>query len=637
MARSSLRVGESSETTTQNRVTSKHSERSWFLVGSEWNDQIWIFKPTNALEEVRPQRVNWRFELSEEAFFTDARYASLLETSKQLIALMRARSLSNGLPQRASTTVGYFMYLRELLRWMDVCGFRRFSDLDATAILQFQRSLEDRTGVARKSLAPATIQKYLSLFGYLYRLRNGLDDALAFDPFPGRSPGQVAGVRDGQIRPWPCTPDAVASRLIQCAVELVKEGANEILRARRIYSRATAAAEERGFGQEARNKAATLALCRGKIRLPFATMQICTVEGLAEAIDMLYAACFVLISYLVGPRVSEILHFEAGCVQRRAVGGASIYVIVGAIFKRQPEFSGRPHEWVAPPPAVDAISVLEELSGPHRVQAGRKLLWLRRAGHSGATEWMRVCPGVLTIASTQRIADLLARFAQWSDLPMHEGAPWKLSTHQGRKTFARFVALRDRSALLALAQHLGHRERAVTDHGYSGSDYRLNEEIDAEILDQSVGAWEHMLSSPSLGGRAGADVVAGRPRFRGARMKEDIKSYARMLVDAGLTLGVCDWGFCVYREKSSACLGNAAGPNPARREPSTCARCANFAVSTRHLPYWIGQVNQCEGLLNEPALPLQTLQIARERMVEARSIVRALDVACKAEHYEKKN
>ena len=81
------------------------------------------------------------------------------------------------------------------------------------------------------------------------------------------------------------------------------------------------------------------------------------------------------------------------------------------------------------------------------------------------------------------------------------------------------------------------------------------------------------------------ELLAKRPRFRGGRLKQDIKSYARLLVDTGLVLGVCDWGFCVYREEHSACLGNAFGPNPARREPSACARCKNFAVSDRHRPY----------------------------------------------------
>ena len=112
-----------------------------------------------------------------------------------------------------------------------------------------------------------------------------------------------------------------------------------------------------------------------------------------------------------------------------------------------------------------------------------------------------------------------------------------------------------------------------------------------------------------------------------------------MPVDAGLVLGVCDWGFCVCREAHSACLGNAAGPNPERREPSTFARCKNFSVSTQHPPYWVEQVSRHEAPLNEPALPIQTLRIVRERLNEARSLIRAIDsdAGKGSEHWHRAN
>jgi len=340
---------------------------------------------------------------------------------------------------------------------------------------------------------------------------------------------------------------------------------------------------------------------------------------------MLYAACFVTLSYLVGPRVSEILHLKAGCVEQRGEGARTLQVIVGAIFKKQPEYYGRPHEWVAPPAAVNAIRVLETLSAGHRKKMGREELWLRGTGTTGAREWEDDYAGALHLPEPQRIRLLLNRFSSWLVLPMHEGSAWRLSTHQGRKTFARFAALRDRTSLFALAQQLGHRERAVTDQGYSGSDYRLNSEIDAEILENSVGAWEQMLAAENLGGRGGAEIVSKRPRFKGSKLKEDLKTYARMLVDAGLTLGVCDWGFCVYREEQSACLGSKAGPNTERREPSTCATCKNFSVSKQHRAYWNDQIDRNHALLNEPLLPLQTLHVARRRMDEARKLVAQID------------
>jgi hypothetical protein len=309
-------------------------------------------------------------------------------------------------------------------------------------------------------------------------------------------------------------------------------------------------------------------------------------------------------------------------------GETESVVMVGTIFKQESDYYGRPHEWVVPPAAVHAISVLEALSTPHRLQTGRNELWLRRRSRAhpkGATEWQRNPTGPFRIPTSTSIAYFLNLFARWIGLPPFEGHRWHLTTHQGRKTFARFAALRDRTGLFALAQQLGHRDRSITDAGYVGNDYALNREIHAEVLEQSVSAWEHMLSVPELGGRAGSEILAKRPQFRGGRMKKDLKTYARMLVEAGLILGVCDFGYCVYRQEYSACRGNAAGPNPMNREPSTCARCKNFAVSTQHRPYWLEQMRRSEALLNEPALPSQTLKIARERLEEARAMLRSID------------
>jgi hypothetical protein len=327
--------------------------------------------------------------------------------------------------------------------------------------------------------------------------------------------------------------------------------------------------------------------------------------------------------------MSEILHLKAGCLRPMAQNAAGsdppLAMIVGAIFKDEAAYDGRPHQWVAPPAVVHAISVLEALSAPHRKRSGREYLFWFPEYRLGGAHWRADHPVRLTIPTNDRLNRLLNRFAAWLDLPDVDGHPWELSSRQGRKTFARFVALRDRTALYALAQQLGHRDVATTDRGYAGTYYDLSSEIDAQTLDQSVSAWEHMLSAPRLGGRAGAEIIAQRPRFRGVRMKEDIRTYARMLVDAGLILGVCEYGYCVYRQEYSACLGNAAGPNLVRREPSTCSRCKNFVVSSEHRTYWEQQARRHEALLNEPALPTQTLKIVRSRLEEARAMIRSID------------
>lgn len=604
--------------------------RDGFLSDSTWHDVLWIFTPTNALEQEHPVRIRWDFRLRSGRRFTDPSFGPLLERARTLLGLIRTRSLSTGLPQRATTVRGYFSYLRELLRWMDEEGYSRFADLDASALLRFQRAIEQRTNQQGAPLARTTVQKYLDLLVYLRRFRTEIGDGLTVEPFPGRSTARMAGVTDANRGSWPYTPEPIAIALIQGAIEFLSSCAADLLRAREIYAATVAAVQRRGHTAEVWRQATADALQRVTLQTAKGPHPIASAADLARLLDVLYTACFVVISYLVGPRASEVLQLQSGCVQPLAredsAGDPGLAVIVGAIFKREAAYHGRRHQWIAPPPALHAIAVLEALSARHRERSGRKELWLRARGHYfGASEWQRSSSAPLRVMSTGEMGLFLTRCSRWFDLPLHEGKRWRLSTHQGRKTFARFAALRDRSALFALAQHFGHRERGMTDRGYAGTDYRLNREVEAGILEQSVSAWEHMLSTPQLGGRAGAEILARRPRFRGARMKEDLKRYARMLVDSGLTLGVCDWGFCVYRQEHSACLGSTTGPNPLRREPSTCASCRNFAVSRQHRAYWLEQARRHEALLNEPALPTQTLKIARERLKEALRMVRSID------------
>jgi hypothetical protein len=607
-------------------------ERGWFLRNSAWDDVVWMFAPTSLLEEELPHWVRWDFTLSSGRRFTDPRYMRLLESARQLLSLLRTRSMQSGLAQRSSTVAKYFLHLRGLVRWMDSEGFRRFSDLDSAALLRYQSVITQRKTNAGARVAPITVQQHLCLLVAMYQFRDEIDEGLLVDPCPGQSAFAFVGVRKRDRLKWPYTPDVIAVPMIQGAIKLLDNCAIDILRAREIYSEAMAEAQRAGRGYETCTRVAQRLLCQVTTLTPRGPQTISSAAELDELLNMLYIACFVVISYLVGPRASEVLHLQAGCLQSRPAQGTSgevgLTLIVGAIFKNEVDYHGRPHEWVAPQAAVHAISVLEALSAPHRLRTGRNLLWLRalgRRGVVGATEWQIDVTGPFRIPTSPVIAYGVDRFAKWLDVPLHEGKHWHFSTHQGRKTFARFAALRDRTSLFALAQHLGHRDRAITDQGYAGTDYALDREIDAEVLEQSVSAWEHMLSAPQLGGRAGNEIVTKRPRFRGALMKQDLKSYARMLVEAGLVLGICDFGYCVYRQQYSACRGNADGPNPIRREPSTCVSCKNFSVSGEHRPYWLEQVHRSEALLNEPALPTQTLKIARERLTEATAIIRSMD------------
>ena len=608
--------------------TANVQARDWFLLDSQWNDVQWMLAPTSALQEDRPVVIRWDFTLPSGRLFTHRHYAALLESAREHLALIRVGASRSRTGCAGSSLRLYFQCMRALIRWMIQEGLERFADLDAERVADFTQALRRRRGRTRTTISRETLSHYYRVLTGLHQHRGTVRDALQFDPFPGISVRAATPGTDVR-NPESYTPDVVAIPLIQGAIELLNAAAFRTLAVResclQTYQRLCAAKVDR---RAARLRVLS-ALYEITIDTPLGPYRFDSHRSLSRLIDLLYGACFVVVSYLVGPRVSEILRLQAGCVQPFDRPGSdaslSIAVIVGAIYKAE-SYHGRRHQWIAPPPAIHAITVLEALSEPHRARSGRADLWQRpRIRDLGIDEWLPDSTMMLRVSDTRSANERVNRFVKWLGVPRYKGRRWKFSSHQGRKTFARFVALRDRTAIYALAQHLGHRDMRQTDQAYVGTDYQLHREIETEVLDQSVSAWELMLSARTLGGRMGAEVLARRPRFRGSRVKQEIRAYARVLAETGLTLGVCEWGYCVYREEVSACHGSPTAPDPVRREPSTCARCKNFSLTDAHRPYWIDQVDRYQRLLNDPALPTQTLKIARTRLDEARALIRSMD------------
>ncbi len=608
--------------------------RDWFLRDSHWEDAHWILVPTTALFEDRPAVIHWDFSLPSGLTFTHSRYASLLETAKQHLAQFRVGSSISRSGCASTSLVLYFQHLRTFIRWMTEERLMRFADVDATSIAEFVCRVRRRRGRSGGAICRETLRNYYHVLIGLYRHRLKVRDALLVDPFPGSGAHSATVHRTHEPKPIRYTPDIVAIPLIQGSIEFLEDCVVPLLSAREQSLQAYIKARRSGSARRDARLAALAILRSIIIDTPRGPQRLDSHRSLSTLIDLLYGACFVVISYLVGPRVSEILHLQAGCVQPFEEPGSDrapkVATIVGAIYKAE-SYHGRRHQWIAPLPAVYAVTVLEALSAPHRAASGGTSdLWQRPSNRNfGIDEWLPESVLKLRVSESKSANARVNRLALWLQVPRYRGRPWRLSSHQGRKTFARFVALRDRTALFALAQHLGHRDIRQTDQSYVGTDYQLTSEIDAAVLDESISAWEQMLSATTLAGRMGVEVLARRPRFRGARVKQEIRAYARMLADSGLTLGVCEWGYCVYREEFSACQGSTTGPDPVRREPSTCARCKNFSVTDVHRPYWIDQADRYQLLLNDARLPTQTLKISRARLDEARSLLRSLDSSVK--------
>lgn len=591
---------------------------------SQFSDDIWH------LDGIRPgcgrgdYSLDWGFTVAT-GRFTDPALLPWLAAAKTLLWSSKVDPPPGRRHVHDGTLMRLFKGLRLLIRWMADQGYRRFADLDREASERFMAAMAERRNAKGELLKTGTLHHYRSLLILIYLQGARYPTVAIGDPFPG-----TTGMFKRSDRGWlPYTPDAIAVPLLSSALRLIGPAADDIIALQGKAQAAYDAALASGLSPTRAGFRVTDAIASFRFRVlpgedaPWHPAPVTSTKTVRYLADRLYDACFVTIAWLVGARVSEILGLEAGCIEYHHAGAGDkrFAYLAGRIYKTAHGYHGDTHRWIAPEPVVRAIAVMETLTEGLRRRSERKELFLITSSTG------LIGPAVeidLPITSTilRRLNDLLAPFI---GLPLYEGKPWHLNTHQGRKTFARFVGKRDRTGLAALQAHLGHVTRAMTDSGYVGTDFQLDELIDRHAQEETRAALEEMLTATALGGKAGR-VLAARSRFRGCTRNGDVQAYVDFLMaETDLRLGVCDWGYCVYRSETSACFGGEAGPNPVLRTETTCSTCANFAVTPRHRPVWEMRRVRNLKLLEQPVLDAGSRALAEARVAECDRILTQLD------------
>jgi hypothetical protein len=340
---------------------------------------------------------------------------------------------------------------------------------------------------------------------------------------------------------------------------------------------------------------------------------------LVRLLSCLRSACYIVIGAFTGMRVHEILSLKIGCVERsRAPDGQELLFLRGRTWKAVPEDNGREARWVAPEPVAVAVDLLEHLSAPLRARTGRAELFL-------TTRQAIFGNGKCTVISNKAVSRLLNEFSVLVNAPLHEGHRWKLSTHQLRKTFARYVGWQDRSSLLALADHFKHISIAMTEGYVLPDDEVLRWIVEYQNLEQ-VEAVRLIASSRALAGKKGLAVHVGKKQFRW-RGRIDDRNLEEVILHlirkTELTIVMHPYGFCAYDAQTAKCGGDRAcmGCN-------VCVSCPNFIVTEQHRPFWAELLRRNEWLLSllerEGADPLRCIDVVQQ-IEEARRILTELE------------
>jgi integrase len=566
------------------------SQRSCF------GDDLWQFDIATAGRPTSQNRLDWNVRLADGSRLTDPQYVRLLDAAKQFLWSMafdpprgRKRLSPTSLFLRGQTLI-------VILRWMIAEGYASFAALDGPAVERLRAWLRTRQVASMgRPIAPGTIELYLRVLKDLYWQRNKLADAPRHNPLPMESTHEAAGVTAANKGWIPFIPDAIAIDLLSKALDWSTHHPESILAARETWHAAFAASK--ASGEVRPTDHARIALNRKDLRGPKGE----AIDGarvMRQLVVHLTDACFIVIAGFVGMRVSEILSMEAGCIEYKSIGepGITQANVVARMFKTVDDPRGRLERWLAPEPVVRAVELLERLSLPLRKVSGQRALFLVKNPH-----------GAIVSVTGKDISLRIRQFAAYVDVPHHEGKPWPFSPHQFRKTFARFIARRDRSQLMALADHFKHVSIAMTARGYVGNDFDLKDLIDQEGQAETARALDCFLTSDRLAGRMGERLMAENAAFRGRAGEQVRRDYiAFVLAETDLRIHACDYGWCVFQAETARCGGTAA-PSEAARSPSTCLGCVNFVVDERHRGYWQDRRERNEALLERASAPTRAV------------------------------
>ena len=593
---------------------------------STWQDIHWIVEASVPGRLASANFIDWGFLMPDGSRFHDSTWSEFREAAKVYLWSKHADPPPQARPCLPRSLPTYFSLLRVLIIWMARHGYHAFTDLDTHALIAFLAYAATRPGKAPENpIRPGTLIKYLQLLQDLHR-QGQRYPALAIPGLPAAAEPTCPRSLIGSLRH---TPDEIAVPLIQAAIRLIGSPANDVIRLYRTAQSAYDAASHEDMDPHTcwRRALASIrdfhfATLSGE-QSPWHYGPITSTNQISFLVDRIYDAVFVIVSYLVGMRVSEILGLQPGCVQPDAdsVPTKELFFISGRIFKTSSFPAGDPHRWVAPACAARAIAVLEQLSEPLRSRTGRSDLWLATQ-NSGL---FSSAPSV-NIISNQGISHRLnEHFAPFIDLPLYNGQRWKFSTHQGRIWFARFIGRRDPTGLDALRDHLGHKSILMTDRGYVGQDASLGDLVDDTVKQEMNAALAHLLTATELAGAAG-ERIARRSPFRGRVIDQDVHEFAAFILkDPNTILRICELGYCLYRRATSACHGDDFGPNPVFRTPSTCAQCHNFAVTQKHLSHWLARREQNVEMLQHPELTASSRSEAQRIITECDEIIAQLN------------
>lgn len=512
--------------------------------------------------------------------------------------------------------------LWRLVSWMTSIGVWRFSQLTVCLIADYHSGASSGRGNDEAPLRRVTQRMKLSVFSDLWRLRQSYTSPLRFDPDSQSLLLRLSktGTLSEKWKPIPLetVKDLMSDALmwLETGSPLVIKLANLIysdvgstvgLSRKKALSKISSAYASQANTHEFRN---LVDLLRGDAMR--------SVEVLRTARDLTFGACIFILLMVTGMRISELRSLRRNCLLDVVHdNGISYTYIEGVAAKKK----GLNRRWIAPDIAKKCIGALREITGnmsslesDHLFNSVLGNVGFPRAAHRYRRQ------------SAATLARLMISFAKSNHRTSLTTLSTNLHPHRCRKTFAKFVVTRDKRGLGALTQHYGHLYSSVLDNSYVGADIEMAELLSTENVADLAAGLTDILTSQALGGKARLALKESRSKvsqpFQGKIL---LGKMVNELIEKGVKLAPCDWGYCLYDSSMSACRGSREAPNPVNRCPSVCSSCSNFVITEKYRSWWEARMARDVQFSKRSDLPKQTELFVESRIRESRILLTTLN------------
>lgn len=596
-------------------------------VGISYDNDIWILKSKSSSAADKNVVIDWLALLGANGSgrAINFNYSILLKLlAAGLILGLDGSYASSTIKQRMIWLRGFFWHLQK-------DGYEILSIVDAFAVAKI---LSKCTAV-NHIISKATLDQRINILNQAHRLRFFTGVGFAGDPVTKRSLAKI-NLKLRESAYWEAPPEPVCIFLLREAIRFIDQYAERIIERFVIYTSAVDEALANGHStkkQIARyvNSAVTDEGYRDLLNTIKETKNWSpSSASLAKLVKLTFTACFIVITFTSGPRVSEVRRASSQSLRSRKHDNGVVHFYYHAIrsklrFSSETNVSSNDEldqdPWILAPAAVNAFQTLINLSEPSRKKSGIDNLWLTTRGNA---LWPFNPKKGFTVMSSSRVNAKMNQFADFIELSKATKWTGKLHSHMGRKHLARFVAKRDRAMLGELALQYSHLSPQSVDISYARPDSEFRRMVQEELVKEMgfIGR-ELLLSDPDRLYQADSNNAGNRiDRFLGElRSSKDIK----LLASSGTLLFPCQWGVCLYREETSACRGSKTAPNVITRTPKICAECSNFFATSRHRLWWEEYRQDSYRILKQNNIPMQTKLLLRERVEKAELIINALE------------